>query len=299
MYHSLPMSKPSQFNLHTACSFEAGVAPALIDSHVHTDDTRFEADRADVLRSARAANIIAQVVPAVSRSQWPRLKLLCSEHSDLFACYGLHPCFCNEHSLQDLEVLGSWLAREHPVAIGECGLDYQTAGGDKALQQRLFAGQLALAREFNLPIVIHARKAVEDVIRMIRSSGHSCGLVHSFSGSSQQARRLIDLGYKLSFGGAATYPRARRLRELISSLPLDTILLETDAPDQPDAFHSGQRNQPAYLLDVWRSLSQLRDETPEEIAWATTRNAIDLFRLPVTLNSQNHRNTKDTVDQEL
>ena len=273
----LGQSKPS-----AAQSIEAGGTPSLIDSHVHTDDTRFEFDRLDVLRSARSANIIAQIVPAVSRSQWPRLKLLCSEHSDLFACYGLHPCYCKEHSVQDLEALGTWLGREHPVAIGECGLDYQIAGGDKALQQRLFSGQLALAREFNLPIVIHARKAVEDVIRMIRSSGHSSGLVHSFNGSSQQASRLIDLGYKLSFGGAATYTRARRLRELITELPLDALLLETDAPDQPDAYHSGQRNQPAYLLDVWRNLSQLREETPEEIARATTQNAIELFRLPLT-----------------
>lgn len=291
------MSNPSQFNAPAAPDLDAVGAPALIDSHVHTDDTRFEPDRLDVLRSARAANIIAQVVPAVARSQWPRLKLLCSEHSDLFACYGLHPCFCNEHSLQDLEALGSWLGREHPVAIGECGLDYQTAGGDKAFQQRLFAGQLALAREFNLPIVIHARKAVEDVIRMIRSSGHSSGLVHSFSGSGQQAKRLIDLGYKLSFGGAATYTRARRLRELITELPLDAMLFETDAPDQPDAFHSGQRNQPAYLRDVWRNLSQLREETPEEIAWATTRNAIELFRLPLTVYSPNQLIKRDTVDQ--
>ena len=268
------MSKPGHTNPYSAQGFEAGAALALIDSHVHTDDSRFESDLPEVLRSARAASIIAQIIPAVSRSQWPRLKLLCSEHSDLFACYGLHPCYCDQHSVRDLEALAGWLGSEHPVAVGECGLDYQTAGGDKALQQRLFAGQLALAREFNLPIVIHARKAVEDVIRMIRASGHSSGLIHSFSGSSQQASRLIDLGYKLSFGGAATYPRARRLRELITVLPLDALLLETDAPDQPDAHHSGQRNQPAYLLDVWRNLSQLREETAEEIAWATTQNAI-------------------------
>lgn len=255
--------------------------PALIDSHVHTDDGRFDDDRLLVIQAARDANIIAQIVPAVHRGLWPKLKSLCAEHSDLFACYGLHPCFCHEHSSQDIEQLGAWLASERPVAVGECGLDYHTAGADKSVQQQLFAAQLALAREFRLPIVIHANKAVEDVIRMIRASGHSQGLVHSFNGSSQQAHRLIDLGYKLSFGGAVTFDRAKRLRSLVAQLPLHALLLETDAPDQPDTTHSSQRNQPAYLSDVWRNLSELREESPEEVARATTCNAIELFKLPL------------------
>ncbi|MFK8082396.1 MAG: TatD family hydrolase [Granulosicoccus sp.] len=278
------LGPPSPSLLNTSPS---ELSPVLIDSHVHTDNERFEQDRAAVLQSARAANIVAQIVPAVSRRRWPRIKLLCSEHSDLFACYGLHPCFCNEHSLSDIEELGTWLGREHPVAVGECGLDYHTAGGDKAMQQRLFAAQLALAREFNLPIVIHAHKAVEDVIRMIRASGHSRGLIHSFNGSTQQANRLIGLGYKLSFGGAVTYERAKRLRQLVSQLPLDAILLETDAPDQPDFRHAGQRNQPAWLVEVWRNLSELREEPAEEVARATSRNAIELFRLPLSVDQQN------------
>ncbi|MFK7862276.1 MAG: TatD family hydrolase [Granulosicoccus sp.] len=279
---SLRQPSPSFVNATQVTS-----SAALIDSHVHTDDDRFAHDRAAVLQSARAANVVAQIVPAVSRRLWPRIKLLCSEHSDLFACYGLHPCFCSEHSIADIDELGTWLGREHPVAVGECGLDYHTAGGDKALQQRLFAAQLALAREFNLPVVIHAHKAVEDVIRMIRASGHASGLVHSFNGSRQQANRLIDLGYKLSFGGAVTFDRAKRLRQLVSQLPLEAILLETDAPDQPDSHHNGQRNQPAYLADVWRNLSDLREESADEVAWATTHNAIELFRLPLSVDKQN------------
>ena len=260
--------------------------PALIDSHVHTDDHRFDPDRSELLQTARSANIIAQVVPAVSFRLWPRVKLLCDAHDDLFACYGLHPCFCNEHSPEHIEALASWLARERPVAVGECGLDYQINGAHKPLQQHLFSAQLGLAREFNLPIVIHARKAVEDVIRLIRASGHHCGVVHSFNGSAQQARRLIDLGYKLSFGGAATFERARRLRALIAELPLEALLLETDAPDQPDSLHTGERNQPGWLIDVWQNLSQLRAESPNDIARATTQNAIELFRLPLSISEQ-------------
>ncbi|MGQ7846746.1 TatD family hydrolase [Granulosicoccus sp. 3-233] len=255
--------------------------PALIDSHVHTDDQRFASDRSRILQSAREANIIAQIVPAISQRLWPRTREICAAEQELYACYGLHPCFCDEHDDAHLLELSQWLGRERPVAVGECGLDYFIADADKRRQQHLFSAQLAMAREFDLPIVIHARKAVEDVIRLIRASGHQRGVVHSFNGSAQQADRLIDLGYYLSFGGAVTYDRATRLRELVSRLPLDALLLETDAPDQADAGHAGQRNEPAYLLDVWQSISAMRPEDPEAIAHATTCNAIDLFRLPL------------------
>ena len=262
----------------------AGRAPSpLIDSHVHTDDERLVADRTRVLADARAANVAAQVVPSITRALWPRVKSLCDGEDDLFACYGLHPCFEHEHVEADLAELAVWLGREKPVAVGECGLDYFIAGADKAHQQRLFAAQLALAREFDLPIVVHARRAVEDVIRMVRSSGHYRGLVHSFNGSPQQAHRLVDLGYRLSFGGAVTYERARRLRTLVAGLPLEAILLETDAPDQSDARHEGRTNEPAWLVDVWRAVAALRDEDAETVARATTANAIALFGLPMSL----------------
>ena len=257
--------------------------PYLIDSHVHSDDDRLQNDHADVMRRAREAGVMAQVVPAISQRLWPRVRAVCQDHPDLYACYGLHPCFHTEHLDEHIAELAEWVGRERPVAVGECGLDYFIENADKPHQQQLFAAQLSLAREFNLPIVIHARKAVEDVINMIRANGHYEGLVHSFNGSLPQAHRLIDLGYRLSFGGAVTYSRATRLRELVASLPLDAILLETDAPDQPDAMHEGERNEPAWLLDVWTSIAELREESAEIIAERTTRNAIELFRLPVTV----------------
>lgn len=256
--------------------------PILIDSHVHIDDERLLSDRTAVLDRARAASVVAQIVPAISYRLWPRIKSVCSENADLFACYGLHPCFHDEHQKSHIDELASWIGREKPVAVGECGLDYFTAGANKQEQQHLFLAQLALAREFNLPIVIHARKAVEDVIRMIRASGHYNGMVHSFSGSEQQAKRLIDLGYKLSFGGAVTYDRAKKLRALVARLPLEAILLETDAPDQPDALHTGERNEPAYLADIVAAISAIRPESASQIADTTTRTAIELFRLPLS-----------------
>lgn len=256
-------------------------ASALIDSHVHTDDQRFATDRPEIIQAARQAKVIAQIVPSISQRLWPRVQQVCAAEPDLFACYGLHPCFMQEHENAHLNELALWLGRERPVAVGECGLDYYIADADKGRQQHVFGAQLALAREFNLPIVIHARKAVEDVIRMIRSSGHYRGMIHSFNGSAQQASRLIDLGYRLGFGGAVTYDRATRLRELVSTLPLDALLLETDAPDQSAASHVGERNEPAHLADIWQAISTLRAEDAQTIAQATTRNAIELFRLPL------------------
>ena len=256
-------------------------APALVDSHVHTDDARLAPDRDAVLARARAANVVAQVVPAVSARLWPRVRDVCAADPALHACYGLHPCFHDEHRDEHVAELATWIGRERPVAVGECGLDYFVPGADKAHQQHLFAAQLSLAREFGLPVVIHARRAVEDVIRMVRASGHYRGVVHSFNGSEQQAHRLIDLGYRLSFGGAVTYARARRLRAMVASLPLDALLLETDAPDQPDAAHEGRRNEPAWLADVWREIASLRPESPEDVARATSANAAALFELPL------------------
>jgi len=254
-------------------------APILVDSHVHLDDERLGPDRQDVINSARSNRIAAQIVPAVSAQHWPRLKLLSDNHEDVHACYGLHPCFYAEHTEEHLRELPLWLGREAAVGVGECGLDYAMAGADKAQQQHLFSAQLALAREFNLPIVIHAVKAVEDVIRMIRASGHYCGMVHSFNGSMHQASRLIDLGYMLSFGGAITYPRAKKLRTMVSQLPLDALLLETDAPDQAPVNHQGQRNETAYLVDIWHTVSEIRPEDPDTIAQTTSINAKRLFRI--------------------
>jgi len=251
----------------------------LIDSHVHTDDPRLDSHRDSMLEDARTANIKAQIVPSISRQHWPRVRSLCAAHPDLFPCYGLHPCFQHEHLSSHLDDLATWLGKERPIAVGECGLDYSINEDDRLKQQQLFAAHLAMAREFNLPIVIHARKAVEDVINMIKASGHYRGVIHSYNGSQQQAKQLLDLGYRLGFGGAVTYPRASRLRAMVQSLPLDGILLETDAPDQPDAAHHGQLNQPAYLIDILHFISDIRPESAMDIAVQTTRNSVELFAL--------------------
>lgn len=252
----------------------------LVDTHCHLDASEFDADRAAVLARAQAAGVRRQIVPAVDAASWPKLRDVCAGDDGLFPAYGLHPICLDAHRPQHLPGLRDWIERERPLAIGECGLDFFIQGLDADAQQRYFIGQLELAREYDLPVVVHARRAVEAVIVAIRQVGSLRGVVHSFPGSAEQARQLWQLGFLVGLGGPVTYARANRLRKLAATIPLECLLLETDAPDQPDADHRGQRNEPARLVTVLDTIARLRGEDPASIAAATTRNAERLFALP-------------------
>ncbi len=260
----------------------------LVDSHCHLDAAEFDPDRGAVVSRARDAGISRQIVPAVDAAGWPKLREVCAGDAGLFPAYGLHPMLLAQHRREHLGVLREWIVRERPLAIGECGLDYFVEDLDRDAQQPYFDAQLRLACEFDLPVIVHARRAVDAVVAAIRrvsreSDGNLRGVVHSFSGSLQQAEQLWEAGFMLGLGGPVTYPRAKRLRGLTATMPIEYLLLETDAPDQPDAGIRGQRNEPARLASVLAAIAQLRDEAPERIAEATTQNAERLFRLPGTV----------------
>ncbi|XQA73946.1 TatD family hydrolase [Xanthomonas sacchari] len=251
----------------------------LIDSHCHLDAEEFDPDRDAVIARAQAAGVQAQVVPAVTAASWAKLRAVCAAAPGLYPAYGLHPLFLAEHRPEHLALLGEWIERERPCAIGECGLDFFVEGLDEAEQQRYFAGQLQLAREFDLPVIVHARRAVDAVILAIRKVGRLRGVVHSFAGSAQQAAQLQSLDFLIGLGGPVTYARAQRLRRLAATVPLQQLLLETDAPDQPDAAIRGQRNEPARLRTVLDTIAALRDAPAASIAAQTTANAQRLFGL--------------------
>ncbi|HWS78602.1 MAG TPA: TatD family hydrolase [Thermomonas sp.] len=251
----------------------------LVDSHSHFDAADFDADRAAAHARALAAGVEAQVVPAVDAAGWPKLKAVCAAFPGLFAAYGLHPMYLASHRPGHLDELRDWIQREQPVAVGECGLDYFVEGLDIALQQRYFDGQLQLARDFDLPVIVHARRAVDAVIAAIRKVGGLRGVVHSFSGSPEQATQLHKLGFLLGIGGPVTYERANRLRGIVANMPLEQLLLETDSPDQPDTGHRGERNEPAHLVNVLDVVAELRGMPREKLATATTINAESLFKL--------------------
>lgn len=257
----------------------------LIDSHSHLDVSEFDADRDAAIARACAAGVTRQIIPAISRSGFKSLRDLCagtSEERDtgLYPAYGLHPAYLDQHHEADLDQLGDWLQRERAFAVGECGLDYHVGGLDLDRQRSLFDRQLELARDFDLPVIVHALRAVEDVIMALRRVGGLRGVVHSYGGSAEQAEHLWKLGFHLGIGGPVTYERARRLREVVATMPIEFLLLETDAPDQPLASHRGARNEPALLIEVLNVVAELRSADRGDIAAATTRNAEVLFGLP-------------------
>lgn len=251
----------------------------LVDTHSHIDVCGFADDRAAVIERARGADVLHQIVPAIDAAGWPALRDTCAAFAGLHAAYGLHPMYLDSHRDSHVDGLRTWIARERPVAVGECGLDFFVEGLDPERQRALFDAQLRLARDFDLPVIVHARRAVDAVIAAIRRVGGLRGVVHSFPGSPQQAETLWREDFLLGIGGPVTYPRANRLRALVSNMPVEFLLLETDSPDQPDCAHRGQRNEPARLVHVLDTVAQLRGESPARIAAATSANAARLFGL--------------------
>jgi len=251
----------------------------IIDTHCHLDIDAFNPDRDEVLHNARHAGVIAQIIPAIEASGWERLLELCSEHQDLYPALGLHPVFLRQHTLADIEKLAAIVKTAQPVAIGEIGLDFAIKSLDRDTQQQLFEAQLVTARNARLPVIIHARKSHDVVIKLLRKHHISAGSIHAFNGSLQQGMHYYEMGFKLGFGGMLTFERSRKLRQLAHELPAEALLLETDAPDMTVASHRGERNSPQYLPQVLAALAGARDESVEEVARCTTNNARAVFNL--------------------
>jgi TatD DNase family protein len=248
-----------------------------IDTHVHIDAPEFDADRAVVLARARAAGVDGFVAPAVAASGWDALAQIASGHADVHPAFGLHPMFLAEHRAEHLAQLERRLADTPAVAVGECGLDFFVEGLDADAQLGFFLGQLSIAKASGLPVIVHARRAVDHVIACIRKVGGLTGVIHSYPGSVEQARQLHQLGFALGFGGPITYERAQRLRAVVAAIPLDQLLVETDAPDQPPATRRGQRNEPATLVEIIDTIAALRGMDRHALCSAVDVNARRLF----------------------
>lgn len=262
-------------------------APAwipLIDTHAHLDVDEFAADRDEVLTRARAAGIVAQVVPAITRERWQGLAELAGRNADLFPAYGLHPVYLDSHADADVAALDAWLAEHPAVAVGEIGLDGYVdeiaSGAAWERQWQLFTAQLDVALNHGLPVIIHARRALDHVLKALRQRPGLTGIIHSFSGSRQQADQALAQGCCLGFGGPVTYPRAHRLRKLVAGLPDEALVLETDAPDQPSVSHRGERNEPSYLPEIAECVAELRGVPVAELAERTAANARRILALP-------------------
>lgn len=247
----------------------------LIDTHCHLDADEFGDTQADLIQAARVAHVETLVLPGVERANFAAVQQLCIQYPDCAPAYGIHPMYVARATPADLDVLRDYLAQASTVAVGEIGLDFFVDGHDREQQEFYFSEQLKLAREFDLPVLLHIRRAQDVVLKHLRRHRVRGGIAHAFNGSRSQADEFIKLGFKLGFGGAMTYSRATRLRELAATLPLDSIVLETDAPDIPPSFlEPGQPNKPEYLPRIAQTLAGLRGIPLEEVAQATTANAL-------------------------
>lgn len=254
-------------------------AAVLIDTHCHLDAAEFDADRDAVHARALAAGVGIQVIPAVTRDTFVTVANTCRSHAGCLPAWGMHPMYIHAHQPPHLDDLRRTIDGWRPVAIGEIGLDLFVPYLDYDTQEFFYVEQLKIARDYELPVLLHCRRANDQVLKHLRRIGVRVGISHAFSGSRQQADEFIRLGFKLGFGGAFTYSRATRLRTLAAELPLESIVLETDSPDISPAWIARKRNEPAELAGIALALAEVRGQTLETVIHQTTVNARQVLGL--------------------
>jgi len=255
----------------------------LIDTHCHLDAMEFDADRDQVIEQAKQAGVQMIVVPAVEPNNFQ--KVITLSHKYAHCCYalGMHPMYIENASPSHIKELGELVERtlldeNKLVAIGEIGLDFFVTKQNQEAQEYFFSEQLKIAKQFDLPVILHVRRAVDEVLKYLRRIKVSGGIAHAFNGSPQQAQEFIKLGFKLGFGGAMTYTRALRIREMAKNLPLEAIVLETDAPDiPPEWLGTKGRNQPKELVKIAHILADLRGIPVTQIIEITSKNSVQIL----------------------
>jgi TatD DNase family protein len=251
----------------------SGSSLSLIDSHIHLDAGEFDADRTAVIRRALDAGVSRFVIPAVGVFNFDSVRKLAADLPGSVCALGIHPLYVDAAQESDIEVLRQQLARGGVCAVGEIGLDGFVEGADHARQEWFFVEQLKLARDFDLPVILHVRRAQDRVLKYLRRHRPRAGIAHAFNGSVQQAQIFIDLGFMLGFGGAMTYSGSTRIRELAASVPLEHLVLESDAPDIPPTWLPQGRNEPENVARFAALLAELRGVGVAMIAGQTTANA--------------------------
>jgi TatD DNase family protein len=251
----------------------------IIDTHCHLDVDAFDTDRQAVLTRAQANGVKHIVIPGIHSGNWQTLLSLCGQYTGLHPAFGLHPVYSAQHKDADIPLLQDAIRQHRPVAVGEIGLDFYIDSPDKPRQLALLEQQLEIAIETNLPVILHVRKAHEQMLALLKSHPVRSGIAHAFNGSLQQAAKYIEYGFKLGFGGMLTYERSTKLRKLARDLPLESLVLETDAPDMTVASHHGERNSPEYLPECLQALAAVRGEDSGRVAAQTSQNAMDVLQL--------------------
>lgn len=264
----MPITLPSQ---------AADTRPVLFDSHCHLDLPELLPQLELHVANAKAAGVEGFLVPAVQSSAWlPLLEL--KQRYGFYIALGVHPWWASQSELEALSGLEALAALPEVCALGEIGLDFALDEQSFALQRQCFELQLQLAATLKKPVILHHRKSQNELLQTLKQQQFSQGgILHAFSGSFQQGKAFIDLGFKLGIGGTITYDRAEKTRKAVKQFPLDALVLETDSPSMPLNGFQGQINTPAMLPLVLKELAELRGEDPQHIAQVLFNTTIQLF----------------------
>jgi TatD DNase family protein len=270
----------------------------FFDSHCHFDFIEFNTDRPALWPACNALGITHLLIPGVAPEQWQRAAQLCAQYDGLFYAAGMHPHWIEQQQWFQKDAVGlltgqtqekiiALISNEvlqatstgasHCLAVGECGLDKMITT-PLALQQQLLAIHIKVANQVRKPLIIHCVRAHNELISLLKKSRVNCGgVIHAFSGSYEVAQQYVELGFYLGVGGTITYERAQKTRTAVAKIPLEFLVLETDAPDMPLQGKQGQRNSPEYIPEIAKVLAELRGVTIREIADITRSNAERLF----------------------
>jgi len=253
----------------------------LIDSHAHLEMPEFKKDLEEVLRRAKASGVDAIFTVGTEQKDWGRALEIANTHAWIYAILGVHPHNAKEIDDRTYETLRKICQGEKVRAFGEIGLDFFRNHSPRDVQVKRFREQVGLGRELKLPIVIHDRDAHEETMEVLRSEGaRDCGgIIHCFSGDLDMARKCMDMGFYISVPGSITYTNAESFQNIVRELPLDSLLVETDAPFLTPVPFRGKRNEPGYVRYTAQKMAEIKKVPFEKVAEATTDNALRVFRL--------------------
>lgn len=251
----------------------------LFDTHAHFDDRAFDCDREQVLADLKNSDIGLVLNPGADLASSRRAAELAQAHDFIYAAAGVHPHSASEFNSVQQEEIYKLLSQPKVRALGEIGLDYHYDLSERHVQQAVFAAQLSMARELDIPVIIHEREATDDCMRIISQSGIRRAVYHCYSGSLETAKTLVKMGFLLSFTGVITFKNAKKAPEIINWLPSDRIMIETDSPYlAPEPFR-GKRNDSRNLLQIAKRAAEIRNIPLETLAAITTQNGKSFFNI--------------------
>lgn len=253
----------------------------FFDTHVHLNAEQYNEDLQEVIDRAIENKVTKMLVVGFDRPTITKAMELTNEYDFIYACIGWHPVDAIDMTEEDLQWIKELAAHPKVVALGEMGLDYYWDKSPKEVQQEVFRKQIALAKELKLPIVIHNREATQDIVQILKeeNAAEVGGIMHCFSGSAETALECVKMNFYISLGGPVTFKNAVKPKEVAASVPMERLLIETDCPYLAPHPYRGKRNEPAYVTLVAEQIAQIKEITVEEVANATMKNALKLFKI--------------------